>query len=182
MPWDKGEAHPALRGWLAGHPLVGRGLVPGCGYGHDVRALAASGNDVLGFDISPSAIAGAQKFPPVGSEHYQIGDFFAPLEDWTARFDWIFEHTCFCAIDPSSRAAYASQVIRLLKPGGYFLAIFYRDPGAGRDGPPFGCTLEELDGLFGAHLRLLAEKTNIPTYPGREGGENLRFYQKPPSS
>jgi len=32
-------------------------------------------------------------------------------------FDWIFEHTLFCAIDPSERELYVKAVLRWLKPG-----------------------------------------------------------------
>ena len=62
-PWDKGAPAPPLLEWIAANPdaLNGRILVPGCGGGHDVRALAATGiEDVLGFDISPAAIAEAK--------------------------------------------------------------------------------------------------------------------------
>ena len=39
-PWDKGEPSPGLVDFLADHNLNGRILVPGCGSGHDVRAIA----------------------------------------------------------------------------------------------------------------------------------------------
>ena len=45
--------------WLAQNPgrFRGRTLVPGCGLGHDVRALVMSGaEEVVGMDLSPSAI------------------------------------------------------------------------------------------------------------------------------
>ena len=43
-PWDKGVAHPAVVRWLAEHPgrMTGAVLVPGCGLGHDARAIAAA--------------------------------------------------------------------------------------------------------------------------------------------
>src|SRR5690349_19537326 len=44
-PWEKGEAHPALISFLRRTPVAGRGLVPGCGSGHDVRALAATADE-----------------------------------------------------------------------------------------------------------------------------------------
>jgi hypothetical protein len=45
-PWDKGYASPPLIEFLNFQPISGRVLVPGCGAGHDVRALAAEGAEV----------------------------------------------------------------------------------------------------------------------------------------
>ncbi|HEX8296725.1 MAG TPA: thiopurine S-methyltransferase, partial [Chthoniobacteraceae bacterium] len=53
-PWEKGGPSPGLVDFLAAEPVTGRVLVPGCGFGHDVRALSAGGADVLGVDLSPS--------------------------------------------------------------------------------------------------------------------------------
>ena len=67
-PWDKGDAHPALGVALAQSALSGRVLVPGCGTGHDVRALAGQGLEVTGLDIAPLALEKARAHPPVGHE------------------------------------------------------------------------------------------------------------------
>jgi SAM-dependent methyltransferase len=176
-PWEKGAAHPALAAWLERNTLTGRVLVPGCGTGHDVRLLASHGAEVVGLDIAPSAITAARKYPPAGNESYEAGDFFAPPAAWTGTFDGIFEHTCFCAIDPSQRPAYACSAAQLLRPGGRLLAIFYLDPGV-EQGPPFGCTTAELDALFSPAFRVIGEQTSLPTYPGREGGEILRVLER----
>src|SRR6478609_4291828 len=59
-PWNKGGPSPPLVQWLAGHRLHGRVLVPGCGHGHDLVPLAASGADsVTGLDIAPGAVVAA---------------------------------------------------------------------------------------------------------------------------
>ncbi len=177
-PWEKGAAHPALVAWLKKNAFSGRILVPGCGSGHDVRALAAHGADVTGLDVAPSAIAAAERFPRTGHETYAAGDFFHPPAEWTGAFDGIFEHTCFCAIAPADRRAYADSVVRLLRPGGRLLAIFYLDPGNDGGGPPFGCTPSELDALFSRDFRLIHEETSLPTHPGREDREILRVLER----
>lgn len=178
-PWDKGTSHPALSAWLAAHPLTGQILVPGCGSGHDVRELSRNPlASVTGLDLAPEAKRVAESFPRVGSETYLTGDFLtsdASGQIPTGSFDAVFEHTCFCAIPPSSRPAYARAVARALRPGGLFVAIFYRNPSdRGEEGPPFGCTMEELDGLFGGEFVLLEESYPIPTFEGREEREVLR--------
>ena len=70
-----------------------------------------------------------------------------PDPGFTGGFDWVWEHTCFCAISPSLRQAYARAVASALRPGGEFLAVFYLDPGYSSpdEGPPFGVSKEELD-------------------------------------
>jgi SAM-dependent methyltransferase len=173
-PWEKGAPHPALIQWLHENSLSGRVLVPGCGLGYDVRALAATGAEVLGLDIAPFAIAAARAFPRCGHESYLLGDFFEPGAV-RGKFDWIFEHTCFCAIRPDRRDEYASRVAALIEPGSRFLAIFFLNPDHDEDGPPYGCLPDELEALFSPNFRVVSERDDLPTYPGREGRELLRL-------
>lgn len=174
-PWDKGAAHPALGAWLARGVLTGQILVPGCGMGHDVRALARSGLDVTGLDIAKGALECARRYAPAGSETYHRGDVFHLPEDWRATFDGVFEHTCFCAIEPHRREDYIRSIAFALKPGGRLLAVFYKNMEEPDGGPPFGVTPEELDRLFSDKFRLLEEDRELPTFPGREGCELVRL-------
>lgn len=184
-PWNKGEASPGLVDFLKESKeksLAGKVLVPGCGFGHDVRAIASPQNEVIGLDIAPSAVSSAQEIPPVAGESYICGDLFdLPadlLKTWRGSFDWVWEHTCFCAIDPSRRADYAMAVSELLKPGGHLLAIFYLDPGEPDGEPPFGVTLEELDALFGANFEMVREWLPARNFPSRKGGEWMRLLRR----
>ena len=179
-PWDKGRAHPALVEWLSRNRLTGSILVPGCGPGHDVRALSVEpGASVIGVDIAPSAKKRAESFPPVGRESYLTADFLSGPAFEAGVFDAVFEHTCFCAITRDRRPDYARAVSNALKPGGLFLAIFYTNPShGGNEEPPFGCTMEEADILFGQDFLLLSEKDRIPTFEGREDREVLRVMRK----
>jgi len=178
-PWEKGEASPPLLDWLTRNAMPGEVLVPGCGSGHDVRAIAAAGASVTGLDIAASAVARASGFPPVGGERFIEGDLLALPATWSGRFDWVFEHTCFCAIDPSLRQAYVRAVAGALKPGGKLLAVFYMDPDVTRgEGPPFGVGEEELSDLFGPYFELLCDEAPTRAYPGREGRERVRVLEK----
>lgn len=177
-PWDKGAAHPVLDGMFSRAALRGRVLVPGCGAGHDVRNLAARDLQVTGLDIAPLALEKARAHARVRDEVYVEGDILALSGDLRGAFDGVFEHTCFCAIEPWQRADYAAAVASALKPGGLFLAVFFLDPDNDGDGPPFGGTRGELDGLFDPFFRLMGEWDGIPTFPGREGREILRFMER----
>jgi methyl halide transferase len=179
-PWEKGTAHPALLEFLQKVPMRGRVFVPGCGYGHDVRAIAAGADEVVGLDIAPSAIAAAQSFPEVGGERYVEGNLFELSRAWNGSFDWVFEHTCFCAIDPSRRPDYVAAIERLLVPGGRLFAIFYMNPDMdpGEAGPPFGTTEEELDRAFGEGFIVEASWVPERTFPGRDGRELCRLMRR----
>lgn len=171
-PWDRGAA-PPIAEFLRDHPLAGEVLVPGCGTGHDVRLLAAQSGvsaRVTGLDLSATALGMARSHPPVAGERYEQGDLFNLPEAWAGRFDWVVEHTCFCAITPERRADYVAAVSRVLKPGGALLAVFFLDPGV-MQGPPHGTTREEISSLFDPRFTLLEEWIPRENFEGREGRE-----------
>jgi methyl halide transferase len=176
-PWEKGAASPGLVDFLAKEPVRGRVLVPGCGLGHDVRALARTADEVVGIDIAPSAVATASTFPRSGCERYELQDLFALPESWRGAFDWAWEHTCFCAIQPAQRSAYVDAIFDALRPGGHLLAIFYLNPGNNSpdEGPPFEVSIAELDRLFLPKFTLVREWLPERAYPGREGREWMRI-------
>ena len=179
MPWEKGAPSPGLVEYFEHNPpLDGKILVPGCGLGHDVRAISRPGNETTGLDIAPSAIRAADALPKTGHETYLLADLFNLPPELRNHFDWVWEHTCFCAIDPSMRAAYVQAVAGALKPGGHLLAVFYLDPGNGDDGPPFGVSIAELDSFFHGAFDLVREWMPARTYPGREGREWMRLLRK----
>jgi len=155
MPWEKGAPSPGLVDFLAAHrDLTGETVcVPGCGTGHDAREWAKANFSVYGYDLAPSAIQLSRERTQAAGLHaeFQLGDFLR--DEPPFQFDWIFEHTLFCAIDPSERELYVQAVLRWLKPGGQYLAVNYLIPDT--DGPPFGTTREKLIERFAPHFSLL---------------------------
>jgi cyclopropane fatty-acyl-phospholipid synthase-like methyltransferase len=177
MPWEKGEPSPGLVDFLAAHRELPRGTVcvPGCGTGHDVRAWAGAGFQAFGFDVAPSAIRLCiERTQAAGlSADFQLADF---LKDKPPLlFDWVFEHTLYCAIQPSERDEYMRAVLRWLKPSGQYLAVNYLIPD--EDGPPFGTTRAELWDRFSPHFELLKEW--VPrSYPNRTGLELILWWKR----
>src|SRR5260221_14768405 len=117
------QALPLLERLQNRGPLEGEVLVPGCGYGHDVRAIAAASPEsaVVGIDIAATALQEALKYPGSGREVFQFADIFALAESLQNRFDWVFEHTCFCAIPPERRPDYVNMAVFALKTNGRLL-------------------------------------------------------------
>lgn len=177
MPWEKGEPSPGLVDFLAAHPEMKRGtvLVPGCGTGHDVRAWAKAGFEVTGYDLAPSAIKLSEEKTKEAGLHakFMVADFL--IDQPMQGFDWIFEHTLFCAIDPERRGDYVNAVHRWLKPSGKYLAVNYLIPD--KDGPPFGTTREEQIERFSPDFNLIEEW--VPrSYENRTGLERMFWWQK----
>jgi SAM-dependent methyltransferase len=178
-PWEKGEPHPALLDFLAENgPLTGEIFVPGCGSGHDVRALSTKANHVVGVDIATRAIAKAQARRPIANEEYLLADLFELPAEFDHRFDWVFEHTCFCALDPATRRQYVDTIVRLLKPSGRLLAIFFINPDHDEEGPPYRVSPVELEEFFGPYFVVEREWVPAHTHRGREGRELMRVLRQ----
>lgn len=156
-PWNKGYASPPIAQWLQEHDLKGEGLVLGCGLGHDVRLLASYSSQVTGMDISKTAISKAQEMAVVNNESYIVADYFKLDQDYNQRFDWVVEHTFFCAITPNLRFSYVENLVKVLKPKGYFLAVFFlKDPSdLNSEGPPYKMDREVIGEYFGKDFDIL---------------------------
>jgi len=176
MPWEKGAPSPGLVDFLAAHPgLPGETVcVPGCGTGHDAREWAKAGFRVYGYDLAPSAIRLSVERTNAARlrAEFRLADFLRDEPPFS--FDWIFEHTLFCAIQPDERELYVQAVRRWLKPGGHYLAVNYLIPD--KDGPPFGTTREELVKRFSPFFELKSDW--VPrSYPNRTGLERMFWWQ-----
>ncbi len=184
-PWEKGRAAPPLLELLEriGTEPWGGGpvLVPGCGTGHDVRALAEMGLMAVGLDLAEMAIQRAGEFPTVGGETYELGNFLEPSWHAGRGFSAIWEHTCFCAINPAQRAAYAEAVAELLEEGGLLAGVFFltpHDPGEETAGPPFATSIAELEERFSPWFERIDGWVPERAYPGREGREWIGLFRK----
>jgi methyl halide transferase len=180
--WDLGQPAPVFVDLLnsADAPQPGRMAVLGAGRGHDALFFAAHGFEVIGFDFAPSAIAAATTAAQTHGLTAQFlqRDIFELGTEFAASFDYVLEHTCFCAIAPSQRPAYVELVQTLLRPQGELIAIFWAHNRAG--GPPFGSTVNEIQQLFQSKFerRSFTPITNSPA--NRQNEEFLaRFRVKP---
>ena len=144
--WDRGGPSPALVDFIRVAGDARRVLVPGCGRGHEVVALAGRGLDVTAVDIARPAVQALEARLAERGRRARVtcADLFAWEPD--APFDAIYEQTCLCAIPPERRADYEARLYRWLKPGGLLFALFMQTGLTG--GPPFHCDLLDMRGLF----------------------------------
>jgi len=184
-PWEKGNPAPPLLELLekVDSKIWGGGvvLVPGCGTGHDVRALAKRGLEALGLDLAEEAFRRAHAHPNVGGESYEVGDFLDAEWRKGKHFSAIWEHTCFCAIDPARREDYAKACAELIIPGGCLVGVFFLTPydlDEEWTGPPFPSEVEELDSVFSPWFEREMAWVPEAAYPGREGREWLAVYRR----
>ena len=184
-PWEKGMAAPPLEELFERvNPAIwgdGPVLVPGCGSGHDVRALAARGIPAVGVDVSPAAVERARTHPPVDGAVVELGDFLEPGWGGGRTFSALWEHTCFCAISPVDRPRYAQAAARLIVPGGVLAGLFFLnpyDPGEEASGPPHPSEVDGIEALFGRWFERMDDWVPTRAYPGREGREWLALYRR----
>ena len=124
--WELGRPAPPLVDLIETTPPPrGRVAVPGCGRGHDARFLAQHGYDVTGFDFSTAAVHAARTLADTDGVDvtFEQRDIFGLPADYTHAFDGAWEYTCYCAIDPRRRDAYVETLARIVRPGGWLLAV-----------------------------------------------------------
>ena len=162
MPWDIGQVAPAFVKYFK-EQQHGKVAVLGSGRGHDAFYLANCNHsfDVHGFDFSEAAINFCNELRDkrnIDNIYFYLKDFFQIVKDknWENYFDYVVEHTSFCAIDPKRREEYVNLIKYLLKPKGKLIGLFFmRQKELG--GPPFGSTPKEIRQLFQYGFKELEE-------------------------
>lgn len=174
-PWDLSGPSPHFVALLNDKPSFltpGKMAVLGSGRGHDAAYFADAGFEVTGFDYAPQAVAMATKLYG-GKVQFKVADIFdlaSPGNPDAGQFDYVLEHTCFCAIDPERRTAYARSVETLLKPDGYLIGILWEH--SNTDGPPFSTSKAEIETVFGQGFDCVSV-TDCKAVDGRGGVERL---------
>jgi methyl halide transferase len=176
--WDIGQAAPAFVSLLSSDqaPPSGRIAVLGCGRGYDAILFAKHGFEVIGFDFATSAITEASEIAKSANCDIKFlqQDIFDLPAHFTGYFDYILEHTCFCAIEPERRPNYIQVASSILKSQGQLIGLFFTHNRPG--GPPFGTTPEEIKKYFQADFKINYFNPVTNSVPSRQGEEHLGIF------
>jgi hypothetical protein len=176
--WDLGGPHPALSDILNQLKLAkSRILVVGSGRAHDAAHLANLGHLVTACDYSEEAMARAKElYSNITQLRFLQADVFNLPQNLFGQFDIVFEHTCYCAVDPSKRNDLAKIYRTLIHDQGHLLGIF---PLYDRtDGPPFASSEWELRERFKKSFQFLYWTRSKVTTPKRLGQELILYAKK----
>jgi SAM-dependent methyltransferase len=182
VPWDKGEVAPALAQLLQNGMLPnGLTVVPGCGYGYDVVALASGDRRVIGIDIAPLAVERAkkivEKFP---NAEIRVADFFSLELD--GEVDLIYDYTFLCALPVELRTQWAEKMAKLLKPGAILATLMFPlqllEPDSAP--PPHPVPLETYKQLLlsNSSFELVHLDLSVPSFPTRAGREAMALWKR----
>jgi SAM-dependent methyltransferase len=130
--------------------------VLGSGHGHDALWFAEHGFEVVGFDFASSAIEIATATARLRglSAQFLQRDIFALPEEFSHDFDYVLEHTCYCAILPEQRADYVRVVRSILRPQGELIGLFWAHDRP--SGPPFGTSSDEILQHFMPNFKVIS--------------------------
>jgi SAM-dependent methyltransferase len=94
----------------------------GCGTGRNANYLAEEGNNVIGIEISKTALTLAKdRANDTGLKvDYRLGDIGEQYDIPDESIDLVLDVTSSNALDEKGRVVYLSEVSRVLKSGGYF--------------------------------------------------------------
>ncbi len=179
--WNLHQPAPALADMLPRLKLPkSRVLVLGCGEGQDASLFANAGHVVTAVDFSEEALRRARALwsegstsekatPATAKIRWEQADALEDQPQWHGAFDLIFEHTCYCAINPSLRQTLVKNWRRYLAPQGQILGVFFCMDRP--QGPPFGGTEWELRQRLKKDFQFLfwgRWKNSIQTRQGKE--------------
>lgn len=156
MPWYLADLDPDLDAALSALDIRGgRALDLGTGPGTQALALAERGFDVVGTDISPTAVARASALAARRGLSAEFVEDDVRATKLTGPFDLIFDRGCLHVLPPERWPAYAISVAGLLRESGWlFLKCFSAlEP---RETVPHRFTPAEIRSVFGGHLDILS--------------------------
>lgn len=167
--WDAGTITTPLKKYidqLEDNSI--RILIPGCGYGHEVKYLYDQGFiNVVVIDFINEPVNGLRSYcKSWGNSQFLVGDFF----DHTGEYDLILEQTFFSSIDTSKRADYARKCFDLLNDEGKLVGLLFNIQFPG-DVPPFGGTKAEYAGYFNPYFELNVFEQSYNSIKPRRGNE-----------
>lgn len=124
IQWADQVANPHLQRWLARSSCAkGRALDVGCGLGDNAAALTAAGYSVDAFDISPTAVAWAQRRFPASPIRWHVGNVIDLAPTWPRAFDLVVEVYTLQVLPPVERYLAMTALASMVAEQGTLLVI-----------------------------------------------------------
>lgn len=136
VPWDIGRPQPAFVSLAHRDEIGGPVLDSGCGTGENALMLAERGFEVMGVDISPTAIERA-RLKAQGRDlavDFRLGDVLA-LGDLGRRFATVIDCGTFHTFNDEDRARYVAGLGAATVDGGVVHLLCFSDRMPGTIGP-----------------------------------------------
>lgn len=126
-PWNIGEPQPELAALAAAGKFRSDVLDAGCGYAELSLALAADGYTVVGVDLTPTAIAAANRAAQqrgLSTASFVQADI-TKLTGYDGRFNTVVDSTLFHSLSVDDRDGYLRSVHQAAAPGAnYYVLVF----------------------------------------------------------
>ena len=127
-------------------------LVPGCGRGYAVAALAKLDRfkHATGLEISSTAQKACEDYLKQEGVQSKASVVVADFFTHETQYNLVYDCTFLCAIPPSMRESWADQMSKIVAPGGELFQIVFpinesRDANVG---PPFALSKSLVEGLL----------------------------------
>ena len=150
-PWDTGVTPPEVKTFVETHDAPPeRALDLGCGTGKNTVYLARHGWRAVGVDISLLAILRARwraLSTTEGTVRFHRADV-THLSFLERPFDLALDIGCLHSLPAGDRVPYASEVIRMTRPGGWYMLYAFTPRDEDEGGDPAGIAPQEIEGLF----------------------------------
>jgi SAM-dependent methyltransferase len=126
-PWNIGEPQPELAELIRAGKVRSDVLDAGCGYAELSLALAADGYTVVGIDLTPTAVAAANRAAQernLSSASFVQADL-TTFTGYDGRFNTIIDSTLFHSLPVEGRDGYLNSVHRAAAPGASFYILVF---------------------------------------------------------
>ena len=130
-PWNIGEPQPELATLIAAGKFRSDVLDAGCGFAELSLALAAEGYTVVGIDLTPTAVAAANKaaaergLSTASFVQADITDFTGYPQGSADRFATVVDSTLFHSLPVEGRDGYLRAVHRAAAPGASLFVLVF---------------------------------------------------------
>lgn len=126
-PWNIGEPQPELAALHRAGKFRSDVLDAGCGHAELSLTLAADGYTVVGIDLSPTAIAAANRAAQernLSHASYVQGDITA-FTGYDGRFNTVVDSTLFHSLPVAGRDGYLASINRAAAPGASLFVLVF---------------------------------------------------------